>query len=163
VPRQSDVSSLLLGVPAFALAFAITTVSVLVPLTLERRAASPLLIGMVVAGEGLIALSLPLGIGPLSDRTQSTWGGRLPYVMLGCALCARAARADRQRAVRVRAVGSEELALGLFLPCITRSLCVLIPAMPLGDFGGTVVMTLSYTLVALAGTGHSPVGERGLV
>jgi MFS family permease len=81
------VSSVLLGVPAFALALAITTVSVLVPLALERRAASPLLIGAVVAGEGLIALSLPLWIGPLSDRTRSAWGGRLPYVILGCALC----------------------------------------------------------------------------
>jgi MFS family permease len=84
------VSYVLLGVPAFALALAITTVSALVPLTLERRAASPLLIGMVVAGEGLIALSLPLWIGPLSDRTRSSWGGRLPYVMLGCGLCAPA-------------------------------------------------------------------------
>lgn len=80
-------SWVLLGVPAFALALAITTVSALVPLTLERRSASPPLIGMVVAGEGLIALLLPLWIGPLSDRTRSAWGGRLPYVMLGCALC----------------------------------------------------------------------------
>lgn len=84
------VSSVLLGVPAFALAFAITTVSVLVPLTLERNAASPLMIGMVVAGEGLIALFLPLWIGPLTDRTRSRWGGRLPFVALGCALCAPA-------------------------------------------------------------------------
>jgi len=90
VPPSAPVSSLLLGVPAFALAFSITTVSALVPLTLEHHAASPLLIGMVVAGEGLIALSLPLWIGPLSDRTQSAWGGRLPYVMLGCGLCAPA-------------------------------------------------------------------------
>jgi Na+/melibiose symporter-like transporter len=84
------VSSLLLGVPAFALAFAITTVTALVPLALERRAASPPLIGLVVAGEGLIALSLPLWIGPLSDRTRSAWGGRLPFVLLGAALCAPA-------------------------------------------------------------------------
>jgi MFS family permease len=330
VPQRSDVSSLLLGVPAFALAFAITTLSVLVPLTLERRAASPLLIGVVVAGEGLLALSLPLWIGPLSDRTKSAWGGRLPYVMIGCALCAlalaalpfvpsiagiallmlafyagyftyypayralypelvpeaRFARAQglqsllrevglvlaltaspvlfsvdtrlpffvcalvllltsgwfvlrlsahvpRQPAaagsarphlpppnvrrvllanalfefalsglksfvvlfvvvgtgrtpaaasglmaiVAVVAVVAAPLAgwlgdrfgprrvtraallvyaLGLFLPCITHSLWVLIPAMPLVGFGGTVVMTLSYTLVALAGPARSP-------
>jgi MFS family permease len=81
------VSLLLLGVPALALALAITSVSVLVPLTLERLDASPLVIGTVVAGEGLIALFLPLWIGPLSDRTRSSLGGRLPYVLLGCALC----------------------------------------------------------------------------
>jgi MFS family permease len=335
VPRPSDVSSLLLGVPAFALAFAITTVSALVPLALQQRAASPPLIGMVVAGEGLIALLLPLWIGPLSDRTQSPWGGRLPYVMLGCALCAPAiaalpfvpsiagiaalmlafyagyftyypayralypelvpaarfarsqgvqsllrevglvlaltaspmlfsldarlpffvcalvllvasgwfvlrlrARVPRQLAaagparpqlpppgvrrvlianalfefalsglksfvvlfvvvgtgrtpaaasglmaiVAVVAVVAAPLAgwlgdrfgplrvtraallvyaLGLFLPCITRSLWVLIPAMPLVGFGGTVVMTLSYTLVALAGPEQSPGASAG--
>ena len=89
---QSDsdagsVSPALLGVPALALALAITTVSVLVPLRLERLAASPLVIGTLVAGEGVIALFLPLWIGPLSDRTRSPLGGRLPFVLLGAALC----------------------------------------------------------------------------
>lgn len=333
--QRSDVSSLLLGVPAFALAFAITTVSALVPLTLERRAATPLLIGMVVAGEGLIALSLPLWIGPLSDRTRSAWGGRLLYVVIGCALCAPALAAlpfvqsiagiaalmlvfyagyftyypayralypelvpearfarsqgiqsllrelglvlaltaspvlfsigaplpffacalvlllasgwfvlrlrahvprhpavagsmrpqlppprvrrallanalfefalsglksfvvlfvvvgtgrtaaaasglmaivavvavvaaplagwlgDRFGPLRVTRAALIVYALGLFLPCITGSLWVLIPAMPLVGFGGTVVMTLSYTLVALAGPGQSPGSSAG--
>lgn len=87
--RAAPVPSLvLLGSPAFALALAITTVSALVPLALERREASPLAIGAVVAGEGLVALLLPLWIGPLSDRTQSAWGGRLPFVALGAVLCA---------------------------------------------------------------------------
>ena len=335
-PRAAPpVSSLLLAVPAFALAFAITTVSALVPLTLERLTASPVLIGMVVAGEGLIALLLPLWIGPLSDRTHSAWGGRLPYVVLGCCLCAPAlaglpfvssiagialamlvfyagyftyypayralypelvpeARFARSQGVqsllreaglvlaltaspllfsiearlpfflcaltllgtsalfvvRLRSrvpqapgpVGSARphlppapvrrvllanalfefalsglksfvvlfvvvgtgrttatasglmaivalvavvaaslagwlgdrfgplrvtraallvYALGLFLPCITRSLWVLIPAMPLVGFGGTVVMTLSYTLVTLAGAEQSPGATAG--
>ncbi|HTV23270.1 MAG TPA: MFS transporter [Polyangiaceae bacterium] len=332
----APVSSLLLAVPAFALAFAITTVSALVPLTLERQAASTLLIGMVVAGEGLIALLLPLWIGPLSDRTRSAWGGRLPYVALGSVLCASAllglpfvasiagialamlvfyagyftyypayralypelvpearfARSqgvqsllrevglvlaltaspmlfaleawlpffvcalallaisalfvlrlrsrvphvpagappsarprlppasvrrvllanalfefalsglksfvvlfvvvgtgrttaaasglmaivavvavvaaplagwlgDRFGPLRVTRAALVVYALGLFLPCITRSLWVLIPAMPLVGFGGTVVMTLSYTLVALAGPEQSPGASAG--
>jgi MFS family permease len=89
-PEPKPVSLGLLGVPALALAFAITTVSALVPLTLQRLAASPLLIGVVVAGEGLIALLLPLWIGPLSDRTRTALGGRLPYVILGTALCSPA-------------------------------------------------------------------------
>jgi MFS family permease len=52
-------------------------------------------------------------------------------------------------------------ALGLFLPCVTQSLWVLIPAMPLVGFGGTVVMTLSYTLVTLAGPEQSPGAAAG--
>jgi len=335
-PPAPAVSLALLGIPAFALAFAITTVSALVPLALERRAATPLLIGMVVAGEGLIALLLPLWIGPLSDRTKSAWGGRLPFVALGCALCAPALAAlafvdsiagiaalmlvfyagyfvyypayralypelvpearfarsqgvqsllrevglvlaltaspvlyslgapipffvcalslvavsalfvlrlrsrvprtvssaagslrprlppasvrrvlianalfefalsglksfvvlfvvvgtgrtpaaasglmaivavvavvaaplagwlgDRFGPLRVTRAALAVYALGLFLPCITRSLWVLIPAMPLVGFGGTVVMTLSYTLVALAGPEQSPGATAG--
>jgi MFS family permease len=85
--KVNGVSALLLGMPALALALAITSVSVLVPLSLERQAASPLVIGVVVAGEGLVALFLPLWIGPLSDRTRSALGGRLPYVLIGCVLC----------------------------------------------------------------------------
>jgi MFS family permease len=86
----APVSATLLGLPALGLAFAITTVSVLVPLTLERLGSSPFAIGMVVAGEGLVALLLPLWIGPLSDRTRSALGGRLPFVLGGSALCAAA-------------------------------------------------------------------------
>lgn len=329
-------SSVLLGMPALALSFAITTVSVLVPLALERQSAPPVVIGMVVAGEGLVALLLPLWVGPLSDHTKSPWGGRLPYVILGAALCAPAlaglpyaqaipniaglmlvfymgyftyypayralypelvpeahfARSqgvqsllrevglvlaltaspmlysvgapapffaaggvllavtalvvlrlrtvvprspppsagalrprlppaavrrvllanalfefalsglksfvmlyvvvgtgrspaaasglmaivavvaavaaplagwlgDRHGALRVARVALAVYALGLFVPCVTRSLWVLIPAMPLVGFGGTVVMTLSYTLVLQAGPEQSPGGSAG--
>jgi len=87
---RSGVSAVLLGLPALGLAFAITTASALVPLTLERLGGSPLVIGLVVAGEGLVALLLPLWIGPLSDRTHTRLGARLPYVLLGAALCALA-------------------------------------------------------------------------
>lgn len=86
-PQQpAGVSALWLGLPALALAFAITTASALVPLAIERRGGSPLAIGLVVSGEGLIALILPLWIGPLSDRTRSALGGRLPFVIAGAVL-----------------------------------------------------------------------------
>lgn len=80
----------LLGVPALSLALCITTVSVLVPLSLQKLTTSSLLVGVVVAGEGLVALSLPLWVGPLSDRTRTPLGGRLPYMILGTGLCAAA-------------------------------------------------------------------------
>lgn len=87
-PRAArEVSLSLLGMPALGLAFAITTVSVLVPLTLSRLTTSSLLIGVVVAGEGLLALILPLWVGSLSDRTRSALGGRLPYVIFGALVC----------------------------------------------------------------------------
>ena len=86
--RSSGVSLSLLGLPALPLALAITTVGVLVPLTLSKLTASSLVIGMVVAGEGVLALILPLWIGPLSDRTRTALGGRLPFVILGTLVCA---------------------------------------------------------------------------
>ena len=89
-PEGPHVSALWLGLPALALAFAITTASALVPLAIERRGGSPLAIGLVVSGEGLIALLLPLWIGPLSDRTRSALGGRLPFVIAGAVLGALA-------------------------------------------------------------------------
>jgi MFS family permease len=84
---SSPVSLHLLGLPALALALAITTVTTLVPLTLRRLTPSSLLIGVIVAGEGLVALLLPLWVGPLSDRTRTAIGGRLPYVLIGTSLC----------------------------------------------------------------------------
>jgi len=87
---EPGLSALWLGLPALALAFAITTASAIVPLAIERRGGSPLAIGLVVSGEGLVALLLPLWIGPLSDRTRSALGGRLPFVIAGAVLGAAA-------------------------------------------------------------------------
>jgi MFS family permease len=87
---SAQVSLGLLGIPALSLALAITTVSVLIPVSLQKLTTSSLLVGAVVAGEGLIALSLPLWVGPLSDRTRTRLGGRLPYMILGTGLCAAA-------------------------------------------------------------------------
>lgn len=82
MPRLS-----LLGLPALGLSLAITAVSVLVPLILRRYTTSSTLIGVVVAGEGVLALLVPVWIGGLSDRTRTAIGGRLPYVLAGAALC----------------------------------------------------------------------------
>src|SRR5688572_29667613 len=87
---STQVSLGLLGMPALSLALAITTVSVLVPLSLQKLTTSSFLVGVVVAGEGLIALTLPLWVGPLSDRTRTPLGGRLPYMIGGTGLCAAA-------------------------------------------------------------------------
>lgn len=76
----------LLGLPTLGLALSITLLTALVPLLLQRHTSSSTLIGAVVSGEGLLALVLPLVLGPLSDRTRSRFGARLPFVMLGTLL-----------------------------------------------------------------------------
>jgi MFS family permease len=76
----------LLASPTLGLALSITVLTALVPLLLQRHTSSSTLIGAVVAGEGMLALVLPLVLGPLSDRTRSRFGARLPFVMLGALL-----------------------------------------------------------------------------
>lgn len=82
------VSLVLLGMPTFGLSLAITTVSALVPLSLRSLTSSSTVIGSIIAVEGLLALALPLWLGWLSDRTRTSFGRRLPYMMIGAPLCA---------------------------------------------------------------------------
>ncbi len=44
---------------------------------------SNLVIGLIIGGEGLLAILLPVVIGSWSDRLRTRWGGRLPFVVLG--------------------------------------------------------------------------------
>lgn len=83
---QPTPSLALLGLPTLGLSLTITVLTALVPLLLQRHTSSSTLIGAVVAGEGLLALVLPLLLGPLSDRTRSRFGARLPYVISGALL-----------------------------------------------------------------------------
>jgi MFS family permease len=64
-----------LGLPAFALSLASTTVSGLLPVVLSESA-GPAGTGALVALEGVFAILVPLAIGPWSDRI----GARLPFV-----------------------------------------------------------------------------------
>lgn len=83
----------LLGVPSFALALSITVVTTYLPVQLQTGRASTTTIGLLIGTEGLMALSLPLIVGPWSDRKQRPLGGRLPFVLaatpvIGLALAA---------------------------------------------------------------------------
>lgn len=71
----------LMGLPAFALSLASTTVSGLLPVVLQDRA-GPAAAGGLIALEGVFALLLPLLVGPWSDRV----GKRLPFVIAAGAL-----------------------------------------------------------------------------
>ena len=85
VPRTLQRSELrilaILGVPTFALALAITTVSTYLPVLAEAFSDSSIVIGLLIGGEGLIALWLPLVVGSWSDRLRTPLGSRLPFIL----------------------------------------------------------------------------------
>jgi Na+/melibiose symporter-like transporter len=71
----------ILGVPTFALALGITTVSTYLPVLAEDFSDSSIVIGLLIGGEGLIALWLPLAVGSWSDRLRTPLGSRLPFIL----------------------------------------------------------------------------------
>ena len=71
----------ILGVPTFALALAITTVSTYLPVIAADFSASSIVIGLLIGGEGLMALWLPLVVGSWSDRLHTPLGSRLPFII----------------------------------------------------------------------------------
>jgi len=71
---------LLLGAPSLGLALAVTTVSSLLPVLLEDISGSALTTALLGI-EGAFALLLPPLIGAASDRTRTSIGPRLPFVL----------------------------------------------------------------------------------
>jgi MFS family permease len=74
---------LLLGVPTFGMALAVTAVSTYLPVIARERAASTIVIGGILAIEGLMALWLPILMGSWSDRLRTRLGARLPFLLAG--------------------------------------------------------------------------------
>jgi MFS family permease len=72
---------ILLGVPGFGLSLSLTVLSTYLPLLARRFTASRAGIGALVGGEGLIALLVPIWIGSLSDRVDTRFGRRVPFLM----------------------------------------------------------------------------------
>lgn len=87
-----DVRPLLivLGLPTFGLAFAITILTTYGPAVLLSITHSPATVGALIGGEGAFALVVPLISGALSDRLPATTPGgrRMPFVMIGAPLAA---------------------------------------------------------------------------
>ena len=71
---------MLLAVPAFALALATTTVTSYMPVLAKNFTSSSTVVGVVVGGEGFLALWLPLAAGSWSDQLRTRFGGRLPFL-----------------------------------------------------------------------------------
>src|SRR5436305_15226362 len=80
----------LLGLPTLGLALAITVVSTYLPKVAQQFTSSTLAIGAVVGGEGVMALWVPLVVGPWSDQLRTRIGGRLPFLIAGVPVMAAA-------------------------------------------------------------------------
>lgn len=82
--------SYILGVPSFALSLAIAVLSTYLPVLARKFTSSTAIIGLLVGGEGLIAVLLPVWIGRLSDRSVTRLGRRLPYLLASAPVAALA-------------------------------------------------------------------------
>jgi MFS family permease len=77
-----------LGVPALAMAFSVTIVSAYLPVVARSFTGSTTVIGVLIAGEGLMALWVPMLVGTWSDHYRNRGGSRLAFVALGTPLAA---------------------------------------------------------------------------
>jgi MFS family permease len=76
-----------LGLPTFGLAFAISVLTTLGPVMLMDFTDSTSQVGLLLAGEGAVALAIPLVVGGLSDRLpRAPATRRLPFIAAGAAL-----------------------------------------------------------------------------
>jgi MFS family permease len=73
--------TLVLGAGALGLAWALTTTAAYLPPILGRYTESTTLVGLVLAAEGVFALTLPLVIGPWSDTFHTPLGRRRPFML----------------------------------------------------------------------------------
>jgi MFS family permease len=93
LPREGESAAqvrpllILLGLPTFGLAMAISVLTTYGPVILIHLAHSPTAVGALIGGEGAFALVVPLVSGGISDRLPSSpLGRRLPFVLLGAPL-----------------------------------------------------------------------------
>lgn len=97
LPREGESTTqirpllVLLALPTFGLALAISTLTTYGPVILIKLAESPTVVGALIGGEGALALVVPITAGAISDRLPpSPLGRRLPFVLLGAPLAAAA-------------------------------------------------------------------------
>lgn len=70
----------LLGLPTFGLALSITIVSTYLPVLVREFTDSATVIGLIIGGEGVFALFLPLIVGSWSDNVETRLGRRIPFL-----------------------------------------------------------------------------------
>ncbi|HEX5583575.1 MFS transporter [Gaiella sp.] len=80
-PDAARRDTFVLGAGALGLAWALTTTSAYLPPMLERYTDSTTLVGLVLASEGFVAVTLPLVVGPWSDTFHTPFGRRRPFML----------------------------------------------------------------------------------
>jgi MFS family permease len=80
-PRAAR-TTFVLAAGAFGLAWSLTTTAAYLPPLLGAYTDSTTLVGLVLAAEGLFALTLPLVIGPWSDGFHTPLGRRRPFMLV---------------------------------------------------------------------------------
>ncbi len=80
-PRTAR-TTFVLAAGAFGLAWSLTTTAAYLPPLLGAYTDSTTLVGLVLAAEGLFALTLPLVIGPWSDGFHTPLGRRRPFMLV---------------------------------------------------------------------------------
>jgi MFS family permease len=78
--RSAARTTLVLGAGALGLAWSLTTTAAYLPPLLQKFTSSTTLIALVLASEGVVALTLPLVIGPWSDDFHTPLGRRRPFM-----------------------------------------------------------------------------------
>jgi MFS family permease len=77
---------IVLALPTFSLALAMSVLTTYAPLLLGESTSSSSAVGLAIGGEGVFALFLPIVVGALSDRTSTRLGARLPYAIFATPL-----------------------------------------------------------------------------
>jgi MFS family permease len=95
LPREGESAAqvrpllVLLGLPTFGLALAISVVTTYGPVVLIHLVHSPTAVGALIGAEGAFALAVPLISGAISDRLPpSPLGRRMPFVLIGAPIAA---------------------------------------------------------------------------
>ena len=81
--REEKTRLALLALPTLALALSITMVSTYLSTVTRSYTQDTTVIGVIVGGEGVMALWVPLIAGAWSDQARSRFGGRLPFLIAG--------------------------------------------------------------------------------
>lgn len=79
---------IVLGVPTLTMAFSTTVVSTYLPVLAREFTGSAIAIGLILAGEGLAALIVPLPAGAWSDQLRARGGSRLTFLLAGAPVAA---------------------------------------------------------------------------
>jgi MFS family permease len=81
--REEKARLAMLALPTLALALSITMVSTYLSTVTRRYTQQTVVIGVIIGGEGVMALWVPLIAGSWSDMLRTRLGGRLPFVIAG--------------------------------------------------------------------------------